>query len=139
MAQCQLRQCQLRQSCRNPTGLAGRWHEVDRLSLGLISDTWPRRQSAVVGLRRNPAESGTVSANENGPRPGFSQDGGRFGVRRRSDVEVHLELVRVWAEPDLVDLVRALVVDPGVDQVLGEDATLEQVILVGFECEQYLR
>ena len=37
--------------------------------------------------------------------------------RERSDVVVELELVRVRAQPDRVDLVGALVVDPGLDQV----------------------
>src|SRR6476661_11214564 len=50
-----------------------------------------------------------------------------------SDVEVHLKLVRVRAEPDRVHLVGALVVDPRLDEVRGEDVAGEQVLVVGLE------
>ena len=55
-----------------------------------------------------------------------------------SDVEVHLELVGVGAEADRVDLVLALVLDPRVDDVLGEDITFEQEVHVRLEREQHL-
>ena len=65
-------------------------------------------------------------------------------LRSNSDVVVELELVRVGAQPDRVDLVGALVVDPGVDDVLSEDAknyhtwSYRQWILAHFNDEQRL-
>ena len=53
--------------------------------------------------------------------------------RKFSDVEVHLELVRVRSEADRVDLVLGLPLDPGLDEVLGEDVALEQELVVGRE------
>src|SRR5213080_2881295 len=50
-----------------------------------------------------------------------------------SGVEVERELRRMWAEPDDVDLVGALVFDPGADQLLAEHASLRQELMVGFE------
>src|SRR5450432_4761435 len=44
----------------------------------------------------------------------------------RSVVEVQRELVRVRAEADGVDLVLALVVEPGLDELRREDVALEQ-------------
>ena len=41
--------------------------------------------------------------------------------------------MRVRAQRDREDLVGALVVDPGLDQVGGEDATSEEVVVVGLE------
>src|SRR5205085_7715008 len=48
-------------------------------------------------------------------------------------VEVEGELRRMRAEPDEVDLVLALVVDPGADQLVAEDAALRQELVIGFE------
>src|SRR2546423_8057916 len=48
-------------------------------------------------------------------------------------VEVEGELRRMRAEPDEVDLVLALVVDPGADQLLAEDTVLRQELVIGFE------
>src|SRR5204862_457228 len=53
-------------------------------------------------------------------------------------VEVQGELGRVRAEPHDVDLVRALVLDPGADQLLGEDAACKQELVVGLERVQGL-
>ena len=47
-----------------------------------------------------------------------------------SHVEVQLELVRVRTELDRLDLLGALEVDPGLDEVLGEDPALEQELVV---------
>ena len=69
----------------------------------------------------------------------FSQVTGRLRTNRagqpgaKSDVVVHLELVRVRAEADRVDLVRPLVLDPGLDEVLGEHVALGQVLVVALE------
>jgi hypothetical protein len=52
---------------------------------------------------------------------------------KRLDVVVHVELVRVWPQPHGVDLVLTLVLDPGVDDVLGEHAAGEQEVLVRLE------
>ena len=51
----------------------------------------------------------------------------------RSDVVVQGELVGVGAQADRVDLVLALVLDPGVDEVVGEHAAGLQEVLVGLE------
>src|SRR5581483_4112004 len=48
-------------------------------------------------------------------------------------VEVEGELRRVRPQPHRVDLVRPLVVDPGPDQLLAEDAATEQELVVGLE------
>src|SRR4051812_24876838 len=47
----------------------------------------------------------------------------------RSDVVIQVELVGVRTEPNRVDLL-PLEPDPHLDQVGGEDATLEQVVVV---------
>src|ERR1700728_1504308 len=52
-------------------------------------------------------------------------------------VEVHLELVRGRAQPHRVDLLRPLVVDPGLDQVLGEHAALAEVSVVSLEVVEH--
>src|SRR4029453_13319890 len=52
---------------------------------------------------------------------------------RRSGGEVQRELVRMRPEPDGVDLVRHLVVDPGLDDVLGEDVALQEEIVVALQ------
>jgi hypothetical protein len=49
------------------------------------------------------------------------------GVRERTeglDVEVEGKLPGVWAKADRIDLILPLVLDPGVDGVLGEDIAL---------------
>ena len=48
-------------------------------------------------------------------------------------VEVEPELRRVGPEPDDIDLVLALVVDPGADQLLAEDAALREELVVRLE------
>src|SRR5207253_10380764 len=53
-------------------------------------------------------------------------------------VEVEGELGRVRAKPHDVDLVLALVVDPGADQLLAEDAALREELVVGLECVERL-
>ena len=51
-------------------------------------------------------------------------------------VVIELEFVRVRAEPDGVD-VGPLQLNPGLDQVGGEDVTLEQVLIIGLQVVQY--
>ena len=53
----------------------------------------------------------------------------RYAVARLG-VVVQLELVRMRPQADRVDLFRHLAVDPGLDQVLGEDVALEQEVVV---------
>src|SRR6266516_3200825 len=53
------------------------------------------------------------------------------GLRRsrgpgRSHIEVQVELPRVGAEANLIQLAGSLELDPGVDDVLGEDPALQQ-------------
>src|SRR5258708_32205548 len=52
-------------------------------------------------------------------------------------VVVQLELVRVRPEPDGVNLVTALVVEPGLDQVRGKHAALEQELVIGLEVVEH--
>jgi len=51
----------------------------------------------------------------------------------RLDVAVEHELPRVGPQGDRIDLFLALVLDPGVDDVLGEDAAFEQERVVRLE------
>src|SRR5258708_35184742 len=55
----------------------------------------------------------------------------RSGTPDWLHVVVQLELVRVRPEPDGVNLVAALVVEPGLDQVRGKHAALEQELVIG--------
>ena len=55
-----------------------------------------------------------------------------------SDVVVEVELPRVGTQANLVDLALALVLDPGLDQIGGEDAAGLEVLLVGLEGGQGL-
>ena len=50
-----------------------------------------------------------------------------------SDVVVEVELVGVGAQPDRVDLVLDLVVDPRLDQILGEHPARQQELVVVLE------
>ncbi len=50
-----------------------------------------------------------------------------------SDVVVQLELVRVGTQPHRVHLIDARVGDPGVENVRGDYAALDQVLEVRFE------
>jgi hypothetical protein len=54
-------------------------------------------------------------------------------VRDASDVVVEVELPGVGAQAHLVDLFQALEGDPGLDEVGGEHAAGEQVVLIGFQ------
>jgi hypothetical protein len=56
----------------------------------------------------------------------------------KSDVVVELELVWVWTQSDRVDLVGALEVDPGFDQVWGKYVALQQKVVVGLEGVEHL-
>src|SRR5699024_5554203 len=75
------------------------------------------------------------------PPPPAALDAGAFADRRlrgsddsdASDVVVQLELVRVRAEAERIDLRGALELDPGHDQVLGEDIALGEVVVIGLE------
>src|ERR1043166_4266916 len=48
-----------------------------------------------------------------------------------SAVVVEVELARAGTQPDVVDLVQLLVLDPRVDQVHREHVALEQEVVVG--------
>jgi hypothetical protein len=56
-----------------------------------------------------------------------------FGVVRSSEIVVEHELPGVWPLADLVELLGSLVVEPCFDQVVGEDAALEQEVVIGFQ------
>src|SRR6266849_3017980 len=55
-----------------------------------------------------------------------------------SDVVVELELVWMRAHAHGIHFVLHLVVDPELDDIFGEDVTLEQVLVVGFKRLQRL-
>src|SRR5699024_4858842 len=69
------------------------------------------------------------------PPPPAALDAGAFvdGRLGGSDVVVELELVRVRAEAERIDLRGALELDPGHYQVLGEDIALGEVVVIGLE------
>ena len=52
---------------------------------------------------------------------------------RSSEVVVEHELPGVWSLTDLVQFLCSLVVEPCLDQVVGEDAALEQEVVIGFQ------
>ena len=56
-----------------------------------------------------------------------------FGVVRSSEVVVEHELPRVRPLADLVELLGSLVVEPCFNQVVGEDAALEEEVVIGLE------
>ena len=78
------------------------------------------------GLSRARCHRRGVRSPEGHPDPGCAQD-------RWSNVVVHHILVGMRAQPDWVNVVLHLPVDPGLDQVLGEDAAPQQELVVGFE------
>ena len=47
-----------------------------------------------------------------------------------SEIEVHVILVGVWVHAHRSDLVRLLVVEPCVDEVLGEDVAFSEELVV---------
>jgi hypothetical protein len=49
------------------------------------------------------------------------------------DVVVEGEFVWSGAQPDRVDIVLAFPGEPGVDEVGGEDAAVEKIVVIGFE------
>src|SRR4029450_13120886 len=51
-------------------------------------------------------------------------------IAEKLDVEVQRELVRVRPQPDRVDLVLPLVLEPGLDEVGSEDVALQQEVVV---------
>ncbi|MEN3270424.1 MAG: hypothetical protein V7646_7318, partial [Pseudonocardia sp.] len=55
------------------------------------------------------------------------------GLLPRLEVVVEHELPGVRAQADLVDLLGPLVVEPGVDQVVGEDAALDEEVVIGLQ------
>ncbi len=82
----------------------------------------PSFDASLLILLRNPFGFRLSRANETGPRSCVSAGRGPFsGLRRRSDVVIELEFVRVRAHLHGQDLVLTLVVDPGLDEVGGED------------------
>jgi len=60
------------------------------------------------------------------------------GLLPRLEVVVEHELPGVWPQPDLVDLLGPLVVEPRRDQVVGENAALDQKVVVRLEGVQDL-
>src|SRR5256885_4450721 len=81
-------------------------------------------------MRRRMQERSTSSLAPPWVKPSRAHpENGRAGpgrVRRRSDVEVQGELERSRAQAHRVELALDLVVDPGLDDVPGEDVSLEE-------------
>lgn len=61
-----------------------------------------------------------------------------MGSVRKSDIEVKIELPWVRAQPDRVDLMLALVLEPRVDHIFSEDIASAQELVVGLERVQRL-
>src|SRR4029450_4335318 len=55
------------------------------------------------------------------------------------DVVIEMELVRMRAQPDGIDLLVPLVAEPGFDHVLGENIAAQQKGVIGFERIKVLR
>jgi hypothetical protein len=53
-----------------------------------------------------------------------------------SVVVVQVELVRMWSQAERVDLVLTLVVDPGLDHIVGKDLSAREKRMVGVERRQ---
>src|SRR5882757_10346818 len=53
-----------------------------------------------------------------------------FGIEFRLEVVVEHELPGVRPQPDLVDLLGPLVVEPGFNEVVGENASLGQEVVI---------
>src|SRR5260221_6258223 len=68
-----------------------------------------------------------------GPAPAPSRGEGAGTSSEALDVEVERELVRMRTQPDRVNFVLPLVVDPGFDQVRSEHVALQQEIVVLLE------
>src|SRR5690349_11557173 len=76
-------------------------------------------------------------AAENRKGPGLRR--GPWSEWCELNVRVEHELPRVGPEGDRVDLLLALVVDPGLDHIRGEDAAFEQERVVLLQRVQRLR
>src|SRR5262249_60004634 len=96
------------------------------------------RDAGLGGRRRNEAGvvgDGSRAWDRGSYRPlriiaaGGGGGGASPGARPLLNVEVEGELVRVWAQPDGIDLVLPLVVDPRLDDVRREDVALEQPVV----------
>lgn len=79
-----------------------------------------RLRSPVVGRNKN-------------SQPGSARLGACSCTAVRLAVVVQVELVGMRAQPELIEFVLALPVDPGGDQVFGEDVALEQVFMILFQ------
>src|SRR5271154_377090 len=88
---------------------------------------WRADAGAVVpSPRRDRRKGNGFGRGEGTPAVPKPRPAGRPARGARLQVEVQLELVRVRAEPDRVELAGTLVFQPGVDQVLSEDPAVEQ-------------
>lgn len=81
------------------------------------------------GLLRGPCVSHAREANRRGGKPRRNNCDAKGDL----DVVVQLELVRVRPQANRIHLVRALVIDPGFDQIGGENPSCLQVLVVRFE------
>jgi hypothetical protein len=83
-------------------------------------------RSSLCGIRPDQASP------EKRETPGSTRESGGFGERRISDVVVELELMRMRTEPHRINVI-ALQLDPGLDEVGGEDISGEQIVMICFQ------
>ncbi len=87
-------------------------------------------EQPTVRNREEPPAAAGRRAGHVAPRwVGAKCAGGDTGL----NIEVQVKLVGVGAKADLVHLALALVLDPGGDQVFGEDAAFEKEFVVRLE------
>jgi hypothetical protein len=114
--------------------LLGRAHRIIpvRRSLSVHADVW--LQAPKNPGNWAPGLGGQISRGPEGPLTHVCAS----QRPSSSDVVVELKLVGVWAQPDRVDLVFPLPVDPRLNEVGSKDIALEQVVVVFLEGVQNL-
>src|SRR5260370_5238208 len=94
--------------------------------------TSPRRQSLTPSWTRRYGDLA-----DSVPAEGARRDAPRPAAYEGLDVVVELELVRVRAQPELVQLGGPLVVQPRLDEVVGEHAALGQERVVRLQVVEH--
>src|SRR3954467_9172927 len=90
------------------------------------------------GEATTPDKRGPSSRQMSAAERAIALSAGDRSLRCRAlDVVIHRELVRVRPQANRVNLVRALVVDPRLDDVRREDATLDQVGVVPLQLVEH--
>src|SRR5499426_4281245 len=81
---------------------------------------------AAVPLRLPAPRNHTADPLEDRSAPDAHSAGGRWAAQEALDVVVEGELVGMRAQPDGIDLVLPLVLDPRLDEIRGEHVALEE-------------